>query len=77
VRGLRQGQHLRTAFRTIPLVGARVLCSVKGPRGGYALAKAPAEVTLLEVVEAVEGNLGDLGETSHERNVRLASGARP
>jgi Rrf2 family protein len=38
-----------------PLVSARVLLSVKGPNGGYRLAKAAKQVTLLEVVEAVDG----------------------
>src|SRR2546425_9487608 len=38
-----------------PLVSARVLRSVKGPNGGYQLAKAPAQITMLEVLEAVEG----------------------
>jgi Rrf2 family protein len=38
-----------------PLVSARVLQSVKGPNGGYRLAKGPHEITLLEVIEAVDG----------------------
>jgi Rrf2 family protein len=38
-----------------PLVSARVLQSVKGPNGGYRLAKGPNEITLLEVIEAVDG----------------------
>jgi Rrf2 family protein len=38
-----------------PLVSARVLQSVKGPNGGYRLAKTPADITLLEVLEAVDG----------------------
>src|SRR3954465_9367782 len=38
-----------------PLVAARVLHSVKGPNGGYRLAKPPPQITLLEVVEAVDG----------------------
>src|SRR5436309_6843937 len=38
-----------------PLVAARVLHSVKGPNGGYRLAKPPTQITLLEVVEAVDG----------------------
>jgi Rrf2 family protein len=38
-----------------PLVSAQVLRSVKGPHGGYRLAKPAAKVTLLEVVEAVDG----------------------
>jgi Rrf2 family protein len=38
-----------------PLVSARVLHSVKGPNGGYRLAKPANEVSLLEVIEAVDG----------------------
>jgi Rrf2 family protein len=38
-----------------PLVTAGVLQSVKGPHGGYKLTRAPSKITLLEVVEAVEG----------------------
>jgi Rrf2 family protein len=38
-----------------PLVSAGLLLSVKGPRGGYRLAKPATQITMLEVVEAVEG----------------------
>ena len=38
-----------------PLVSARVLHSVKGPNGGYRLAKAPSDISVLDVVEAVDG----------------------
>jgi Rrf2 family protein len=38
-----------------PLVSARVLHSVKGPNGGYRLARSPNAITLLEVLEAVDG----------------------
>jgi Rrf2 family protein len=38
-----------------PLVDARVLLSLKGPHGGYRLARPPKSITLLEVVEAVDG----------------------
>ncbi len=38
-----------------PLVSARVLRSVKGPNGGYQLAKAPKDISLLDIVEAVDG----------------------
>src|SRR5947209_12863669 len=38
-----------------PLVSVRVLLSVKGPNGGYRLARRPADITMLEVLEAVEG----------------------
>jgi Rrf2 family protein len=37
------------------LTNARIIESVSGPRGGYRLARAPEEVTLLEVVEAIDG----------------------
>jgi Rrf2 family protein len=40
-----------------PLVSARLLHSVKGPNGGYRLAKAPADISLLEVIEAVDGTI--------------------
>ena len=40
-----------------PLVSARVLHSVKGPNGGYRLARPAAQITLLEIVEAVDGPL--------------------
>ena len=38
-----------------PLVSARVLHSIKGPHGGYRLARSASDVTMLEVVEAVDG----------------------
>jgi len=38
-----------------PLVSAQLLTSVKGPNGGYRLARAPQEISVLDVLEAVEG----------------------
>ena len=38
-----------------PLVSARLLTSVKGPNGGYRLAKTPAQISVLDIVEAVDG----------------------
>jgi Rrf2 family protein len=38
-----------------PLVSARVLHSIKGPNGGYRLARSASDLTMLEVVEAVDG----------------------
>lgn len=38
-----------------PLVSVRVLLSIKGPNGGYRLAKSPQEISLLEILEAVDG----------------------
>src|SRR6516165_4589985 len=40
-----------------PLVDAGILRSVRGPNGGYRLVRAPKDVTLLEVIEAVDGPL--------------------
>ena len=37
------------------LVANGVLESVSGPRGGYRLARAPGEITLLDIVQAVDG----------------------
>ncbi len=38
-----------------PLVSARILRSVKGPNGGYRLARPANKITVLEIVEAVDG----------------------
>jgi Rrf2 family protein len=40
------------------LVRAGIVDSVSGPDGGYRLAEPPEEITLLDVIEAVEGPLG-------------------
>lgn len=40
-----------------PLVTHRILLSVKGPHGGYRLARQPADITMLDVIEAVDGTL--------------------
>ncbi|MDO3434720.1 Rrf2 family transcriptional regulator [Rhizobium sp. CBN3] len=37
------------------LSGAGILDTVPGPKGGYRLAKAPAEISLLDILLAVEG----------------------
>ncbi len=38
-----------------PLVNRGILLSVKGPNGGYRLARPAGKISLLEVVEAVDG----------------------
>ncbi len=37
------------------LVQAKILTSTRGPRGGYSLATKPAQLSLLEVITALEG----------------------
>ncbi len=59
-----------------PLVAARVLTSAKGPHGGYRLAKPANQITLLEVMEAVDGPIRGQapignGNTKHPLNRRL------
>jgi len=54
-----------------PLVSARVLLSVKGPNGGYRLAKAPADITMLEILEAVDGPIRGMAPETKEANGAL------
>jgi Rrf2 family protein len=51
-----------------PLVSAGILLSVKGPNGGYRLARAPSEITMLDIVEAVEGPVRGLAPFSQGRD---------
>lgn len=37
------------------LVRAGLVLSVQGPKGGYKLAKKPAEVNFLQIIEAIDG----------------------
>jgi Rrf2 family protein len=41
----------------IPLKSAGLILSQRGSRGGYALAQAPEEITVKDVVEAIEGKI--------------------
>jgi Rrf2 family cysteine metabolism transcriptional repressor len=49
-------QFLESLFVTLRRGG--VLRSQRGVKGGYSLARAPEEVTVLEVVELLEGEVG-------------------
>jgi Rrf2 family protein len=52
-----------------PLVSARILHSVKGPNGGYRLAKSPSDITMLDIIEAVDGPIrGQAPFTAQEGN---------
>jgi Rrf2 family protein len=55
-----------------PLVSARILLSVKGPNGGYRLARSPADISMLDVVQAVDGPIQGVAPMSVLRkNARL------
>jgi Rrf2 family protein len=58
-----------------PLVSAQVLLSVKGPNGGYRLARPANDITVLEILEAVDGPIRGHapggGEDSNHVNRRL------
>lgn len=49
-------QFLEGLFATLRRAG--LLQSQRGVKGGYSFARPPAEVTVLEVVELLEGDLG-------------------
>jgi Rrf2 family protein len=58
------------------LAGAGVLHTVKGARGGYRLARPAAEITLLEVVEAIDGEESAFRCSEIRRRGPLAMPAR-
>jgi Rrf2 family protein len=49
-----------------PLVSVRLLQSIKGPNGGYRLAKGPNDISLLEILEAVDGPIRGQASFSRE-----------
>ena len=49
-------QFLEQLFATLRRAG--VLRSQRGVKGGYTFARAPGEITVLEIVELLEGPLG-------------------
>jgi Rrf2 family protein len=55
VLGLSENQLVRIMK---DLVAARVLWSIRGPGGGYQLARAASRISLLEVLEGIEGPIG-------------------
>jgi Rrf2 family protein len=54
-----------------PLVQARVLLSIKGPNGGYRLARPASDISMLEILEAVDGPIRGQSPLSEEGNGAL------
>ena len=54
-----------------PLVSARVLHSIKGPNGGYRLARTPGDISMLEILEAVDGPIRGQAPFTDEANGNL------
>src|SRR5258705_13696616 len=57
-------QFLEGLFATLRRAG--ILQSQRGVKGGYSFARPPDQLTVLEVVEALEGSLGAEAERSGE-----------
>ncbi len=50
------------------LVRANILRSKRGPRGGFSLAKDSKQITLLHIIEAVDGNLNGSMQLAKQGN---------
>ena len=64
-------QFLEGLFATLRRAG--ILQSQRGVKGGYTFARPPGEVTVLEVVELLEG---ELGAEARRRRARSSSTPR-
>ena len=50
-------RYLEQIFQRLRRAG--LICSKRGPGGGYTLARAPEEISLREIIEALEGPLSE------------------
>ena len=64
-------EYLSKALQSLSQAG--LVDTTLGPSGGYRLAKGPAELTFLDIVEAVEGN----ARTFVCNNIRANNPCRP
>lgn len=63
--GVQVSAKLLAEFHSVPkeylskamqaLAGAGLVNTTSGPKGGYSLSRAPSKITMLDIVEAVEG----------------------
>ena len=56
------------------LTGARILTSTRGAQGGYSLAREAHQVSLAELVEALDGTIGLMDCTQASTRCELESG---
>ena len=62
----RTGVTQRFALKILlKLVGSGIVRSYKGVKGGYELAKKPEEITLLDVIETIDGDIA-VSQCLHE-----------
>jgi Rrf2 family protein len=54
-----------------PLVSSQILLSVKGPHGGYRLARNAQDISMLEIIESVDGPIR--GSAPLNRNEQTTS----
>jgi Rrf2 family protein len=52
-----------------PLVGANVLTSIKGPNGGYKLVRRLRDISMLDVVEAVDGPITGVAPSHRDHHL--------
>ena len=55
-----------------PLAQAGLVSSLRGARGGYRLSRGAAEITLIEIVEAMEGPLAMTECSQHDSHCGIA-----
>ena len=55
-----------------PLAQAGLVASLRGVHGGYRLNRTPADITLIEIVEAMEGPLAMTECSQHENHCGIA-----
>ena len=68
-------EYLSKALQGLSQAG--LVISTLGPSGGYRLAKAPTEITFLDIVEAVEGRSSTFTCTNIRDNNPCAANAAP
>jgi Rrf2 family protein len=59
-REIAKKQHISEAYLEqimIPLKASGLVSTIRGCRGGYSLAKAPEDITVLDIIELFEGKI--------------------